>query len=306
MLFRHLAAPLDATALDPTPHDKLMLGIGFVWIAGVLSIDSHSSIWTQRAMGVFTWLLLIWVCSLEGRQVRAQVVIVVAYATTIEYVFSGLLHVYVYRLDNVPLYVPPGHGLVYGAAITMARTQFFKRHAKRLVIAMLVADGLWALWGVTLSPRSDWLGVFWFLCMVVWVRFASAPTVYVGAFIVVSYLEIVGTSLGTWRWSTHDPIGWFTIGNPPSGIAGGYCWFDTAALILAPVLLVRYDAWRAKRKTGPREAEVLAADERALHRLERQVARDSGVPLGEVSEGEIVEQPVAGKEIPASAAPPPG
>ena len=248
-----------------------MLVIGFVWIAGVLSIDAHGSIWTQRAMGVFTWSLLIWVCSLEGRQVRAQVLIVVAYATTIEYVFSGLLHVYVYRLHNVPLYVPPGHGLVYGAAITMARTQLFKRNARALVVAMLVADGLWALWGVTLSPRSDWLGVFWFACMVVWVRFATAPTVYVGAFIVVSYLEIVGTSLGTWRWSTHDPIGWFTIGNPPSGIAGGYCWFDTAALVLAPVILVRFDRWRAGRVGNPHDLEVLELDEQARRRLDSEL-----------------------------------
>jgi hypothetical protein len=59
----------------------------------------------------------------------------------------------------------------------------------------------------------------------------------VGAFLVVSYLELVGTSLGTWTWQSEDPTGLVAIGNPPSGSAGGYGWFDLAALLLAPRLL---------------------------------------------------------------------
>jgi hypothetical protein len=61
--------------------------------------------------------------------------------------------------------------------------------------------------------------------------------VYVGAFVVVSYLEIAGTELRTWVWQTEDPILGVTIGNPPSGAAGGYGWFDLAGLLLAPYLL---------------------------------------------------------------------
>src|SRR5262249_34539872 len=52
--------------------------------------------------------------------------------------------------------------------------------------------------------------------------------------------ELVGTSLGTWTWQSHDPTGLVAIGNPPSGAAGGYGWFDLAALTLAPVLLAAY------------------------------------------------------------------
>jgi hypothetical protein len=62
--------------------------------------------------------------------------------------------------------------------------------------------------------------------------------VYAAAFLVVSYLEILGTSLGTWAWQSADTVtGWIAIGNPPSGAAGGYCFFDAAALTLAPILL---------------------------------------------------------------------
>lgn len=60
---------------------------------------------------------------------------------------------------------------------------------------------------------------------------------YVGAFVVVSHLELVGTALGTWAWQPHDPILGISIGNPPSGAAGGYGWFDLAGLLVAPYLL---------------------------------------------------------------------
>jgi hypothetical protein len=62
--------------------------------------------------------------------------------------------------------------------------------------------------------------------------------VYAAAFVVVSYLEIMGTSLGIWTWQSADTVtGWVAIGNPPSGAAGGYGFFDAAALTLAPLLL---------------------------------------------------------------------
>ncbi|HEU4676318.1 MAG TPA: hypothetical protein VFS29_10040, partial [Motilibacteraceae bacterium] len=56
-------------------------------------------------------------------------------------------------------------------------------------------------------------------------------------FWIVGYLELLGTHVGTWVWATHDPTGIVSIGNPPSGAAGGYGWFDLAALLLAPHLV---------------------------------------------------------------------
>ena len=53
---------------------------------------------------------------------RAQTLLVVALATVVEYTFAPTLEAYTYRLDNVPAYVPPGHGLVYLAALTLGRT----------------------------------------------------------------------------------------------------------------------------------------------------------------------------------------
>ena len=54
---------------------------------------------------------------------RIQVVGVIIVATCVEYTASPFLGYYTYRLHNVPSYVPPGHGLVYLAALSIGRSQ---------------------------------------------------------------------------------------------------------------------------------------------------------------------------------------
>ena len=53
------------------------------------------------------------------------------------------------------------------------------------------------------------------------------------AFVVTAYLEIVGTNVGTWAWAHHSPMGLVSLGNPPSGIAGGYCFLDMVGIYVA-------------------------------------------------------------------------
>jgi hypothetical protein len=225
-----------------------------VWVLVVLGLDTGASLGQQRLLGLGTWVLLLALLRAESRETRVQVGVVVAFATVVEYVFAGWLGVYVYRLDNVPAFVPPGHGLVYLAALCLGRSAWAVRHQRAFVGTSLALCGAWALWGVTLSDRPDALGLFWFCCLVVFTLRGSSPLTYAGAFVVVSYLELVGTGLGTWTWQTHDPTGLVTIGNPPSGIAGGYAWFDAAALAATPWLLAR---WEARRRPRPVEAPAL-------------------------------------------------
>ncbi len=232
-----------------------------VWVVVVLGLDTGASLGQQRALGLGTWLLLVAVLRGEGRATRVQVAVVVLYATVIEYVFAGWLGVYVYRLDNVPSFVPPGHGLVYLAALCLGRSAWAHRHAQRVVIATVVICGGWAAWGLLLSGRPDLLGALWFGSLLVFLRRGRTPLVYCGAFVVTSYLELIGTGLGAWTWQAHDPTGLISIGNPPSGIAGGYCFFDAAALWLTPRLLARYGRpTRPAATGGPRRSADDAAE----------------------------------------------
>ena len=241
-----------------TRDAALCVGV-LAWITVVLLLDTGATATQQHLLGAATALVLLGVLRAETATVRVQVAVVVVFATGVEYVFSHWLGVYTYRLDGVPLFVPPGHGLVYLAALSFGRTAWAARHARPLLAAALTAGGLWALWGVTLSPQPDALGAFWYLCLLGFAWKGRSPLLYVGAFLVVSYLEVVGTSLGTWTWGSVDPVlGVVSIGNPPSGIAGGYAWFDAAALWLTPLVLARWSLRRGR--SGPGAADELGVD----------------------------------------------
>lgn len=243
-------------------RDGVLAGGVAVWVLVVLGLDTGASLTQQHLLGLGTWALLLLALRGESRSTRTQVAVVVAYATVIEYVFAGWLGVYVYRLDNIPAFVPPGHGLVYLAAFAIGRSAWAHRHARAFGAVTLSACGLWALWGLTLSSRPDVLGAFWFGCLLLFAWRGKSPLLYAGAFLVVSYLEIVGTSLGTWTWQPYDPTGLVSIGNPPSGIAGGYAWFDAAALYFTPRLLRWWDRRRAgtQNQAGRMSSVVVSSD----------------------------------------------
>jgi hypothetical protein len=221
-------------------RNLLIVTVVMTWLAAVLVLD-HGIGWgpiapvEQRLLGVGTWLILFALLAREPLRIRAQVGVVVGFATLVEYTFSYLLHVYVYRLDNVPWYVPPGHGLVYLGALAIGRSTLVMRRPRAYIAATMAVCGCYAGWGLFLSARQDVLGVLWFGCLVFFLLRARQPTVFVGAFVVVTYLELLGTHLGAWTWQTKEPImDLITMGNPPSGAAGGYGFFDAAALALAP------------------------------------------------------------------------
>ena len=238
---------VDASRSDPR-RDATVIACTLTWVPLVLVLDRGADIWWQRALGLGTWLLLAWLLRRETPLVRAQVAVVIAFATAVEYTFSPLLEVYVYRLDNVPAFVPPGHGLVYLCALAIGRSAVVQRRQTPLVVVTVLAGAAYAGWGLLVSDRLDVLGALWFGCLLGFLRWGRSVTLYVGAFAVVTYLELLGTWLGTWAWATHDPTGLIAIGNPPSGAAGGYGWFDLAAVLAAPALLLAVRRLRVDRQ----------------------------------------------------------
>jgi hypothetical protein len=240
------------------------------WIPVVLLLDRGASMTEQRLLGVGTWLLLIALLWRENNRTRAQVGVVVVFATAVEYCFAGWLGVYVYRLhlhgfNGVPWFVPPGHGLVYLGALAIGRSSYVIERRRWLVPATLAIAGSYALWGLLLSGRRDVLGAFWFLCLAFFLLKGRQPLVFVGAFVVVTYLELLGTGLGTWTWQVRDPIlGVVAMGNPPSGAAGGYGFFDAAGLLFAP-RIVALLARRPRRVAKGGEDLVVQQPVRAHH-----------------------------------------
>lgn len=218
-----------------------------------LALDAVSGYGGQLALSVVTWAVLVAVCvPLTGLE-RAQVAVVIAVATVAEVIGSILWGVYAYRLGNLPVFVPAGHGLVYLVGLRFAQTTLARVHPRRVVAVAAGMAGAWALIGLTgILGRYDVAGAVGTAVLIVFLIVGRAPCLYAGVFFFVAFLEIWGTAVGTWRWDEHVPGLGVMNGNPPSGAAAGYVLFDIAALALAP-LLVR--GWR-RLASGPRDRDA--------------------------------------------------
>lgn len=91
------------------------------WTVGGLWLDGQLGTTGQLLLGVLTAGVLVGLLALYAPAVRLQALGVVAIATVGEVVGSLLWGLYGYRLENLPAFVPPGHGLVYLAGLSLAR-----------------------------------------------------------------------------------------------------------------------------------------------------------------------------------------
>jgi len=204
------------------------------YLAALLAVDTRLGLGGQRALGALTWLVLLAALRPLPGLARAQALGVVAFATMGEVTGSLLWGVYHYRLHNLPWFIPPAHGLVYLGGLALSRAV-----RERPLVAAAAAGSIgWGLAGLTVLPRLDVAGAVGvpLLCVFLWRSQARAT--YAGVFLVVAALELYGTSIGTWRWAASLPGLGIPDGNPPSGVASGYVWFDVMALLVAPWLVV--------------------------------------------------------------------
>ena len=223
------------------PHrmrDYYIAGFTFFCCAVSLVIDGSASMDMQNALGVIAWIFLIALLFGENKEIRMQVAIAVAFATAGEHFASIYMEGYTYRFENVPLYVPPGHGMVYLTAVKLARSGFFLRYARKIAVFVFIVGSLWSLWGVSGIPeQGDQVGAFLFVIFVICVLKGRSPMVYLGAFFICTWLEIIGTAAGTWKWASIEPVFGWSQGNPPSGVAAWYCLVDAVAIGFAPRFL---------------------------------------------------------------------
>jgi hypothetical protein len=182
---------------------------------------------------VVTWLLLAAVFVAVDGYERRQLVVVVVVATTFEITFSIIWGLYVYRFENLPMYVPPGHGLIYLLALRIS--QIGPVHASRRVTSgiVTVAVGSWVAYAVFVPDHPDIVGLCLLPALLYCLWRARRWHVYAGAFVATTILELVGTGFGNWRWADTVPGLGIPQGNPPSAIAAGYCLLDAIVLFLA-------------------------------------------------------------------------
>ena len=203
---------------------------------GLLADSRITALWQQYLLGGLTFVVLYLAALKAPQEQRMQIWFCVGVATCFE-IFSSLIWgIYSYRLHNVPLFVPPGHGLVYLFGLLAAQTPLVTRYGRRVAYAVLGGAGAWALLGLTVLPmftgRMDLQGA---MCLPVFTYFLlRSPRwpLFAAIFIIVSELEIFGTALGNWSWLPNAPWTGIPSGNPPSVIAAGYCIIDGTVLAM--------------------------------------------------------------------------
>ena len=231
---------------------------GPAYLAALLAVDTQAGLHWQLVLGGATWLLLLAALRPLPPLARAQALAVVAFATVGEVTGSLVWGVYRYRLHNLPLFIPPAHGIVYLSGVALVgvvRTRWLVGSAAAGAIG-------WGLAGLTVLPRLDVAGAVGVPLLVLFLWRSRSRAVYAAVFLVVAALELYGTSIGTWRWAVRLPGLGIADGNPPSGVASGYVWFDVMALFVAPWLV--YAAGRLKPKLATRASGAFRTSSRRI------------------------------------------
>jgi len=209
-----------------------------------LPLDRATSALEQAVLGLTAWIFLGVALRLQPPAVRVQIATLVVVATLLEIIGSIAWGAYRYRLENLPLYVPAGHGLFYLAALRIASLPVLERHARRIVIAVTAGATLWMLFGLLRPPLPDLLG---FVTWAIFIRFIARgryPLLYAVSFAMTTALELYGTGLGIWRWAPVLPGLMLPAGNPPTGIGAGYAAMDALTRRIVGRLRARRSAVR--------------------------------------------------------------
>jgi hypothetical protein len=229
------------------------------YLAALLALDTQVSLRGQLVLGALTFAVLAVALRPLAPLVRAQTVGVVLFATVGEVTGSLVWGVYHYRLHNLPLFIPPAHGLVFLSGVALSRSL----RARAVVWAAAVGAAAWGVAGLTLLPRLDVAGAVGVPLLLLFLWRSRSRATYAGVFLVVGALELYGTSIGTWRWASALPGLGVPDGNPPSGVASGYVWFDVMALLVAPWLV-----YVAGRMLKPMASSLSGAVRSSIRRRE--------------------------------------
>lgn len=197
-----------------------------VAISGGLLLDQTLPFWGQALTNVAVWALFLRWLRAAGSRERVTLTVCVFYATLGEIFLALVWGLYEYRLGNVPLFVPPGHALLFtlGALLAARAREWIVWFIPAAVAPFVCVLALW---------DADTFGALLFALFLLCLRFGRAPRLYAVMFVLALAMELYGTWLGNWTWSRTVPwLGLSTL-NPPLAAGVFYCVLDL--LVMATV-----------------------------------------------------------------------
>ena len=213
------------------------LGALFLFIAFGLFLDSFYVIEISKNAQLFAnismlvgFAIVFWQVN---KRVREQMVFAVIIAILGEYLFSIVLGMYTYRLQNVPHYVPPGHAIVYVAVLYFSKATSIIKHKINIEKFLAIFIIIYAT--VFLIFKNDVFGFVMTIATLLILRNKPRERLfYLTMYIAVAYLEIIGTTYKCWWWPTTawNVFSFLPSHNPPSGISLFYFLLDLGTLWL--------------------------------------------------------------------------
>ena len=203
-----------------------LVAIVLVLVAG-LYIDVRYDLPGQMLASLAAWAMFMRLMVCAPAEEARLLLLCVVIATAGELFLSLVWGLYTYRLDNVPMYVPPGHALLLALGFALAR-----RMPERVTLAIMVLATAASLIAGALG--RDTFGLI--LCAVFIACSLLMParrSLFASTFVISLALELYGTWLGNWAWAPRVPWTPLTTTNPPLAAGAFYCLLDTLVVMAA-------------------------------------------------------------------------
>ena len=223
----------------PRIADRWVVAVTLFLLTVGIGLDTWGPWWMQHALSAVTWAFFGALVATEAPRRRWELLACLAIAWAGEYGLGNLVGLWEYRLSNLPLYIPPGHALVFASGLRLTR------HAPRwlpVFIPALIAP--YAVWGFVTGV--DEAAIFLWVLLVACMAFGPDRRLYAVMFPFAMAIEVWGTAIGGWTYAPE----WFGAAttNPPVGAPALYCLLD---LLVRGAVALRH---RRKPAAVPQEA----------------------------------------------------
>ncbi len=211
------------------------LGLLYLFFVVGLFLDSFYMVEITENAQIYANALMLFVFTITffkvTKRIKEQMLAAVLIGFFGEYLFSVLMGMYIYRLGNVPLYIPFGHAFVYIAVLCFSKAASIKKH--RIVLEKVFAISIFMYATLFLIFKNDVFGFVMTIATLLILRNKPRERLfYLTMYISVAVLEIIGTTYECWWWpsTAWNVIPFLPSYNPPSGISLFYFLLDLGCL----------------------------------------------------------------------------
>jgi hypothetical protein len=245
----HVKRSLVRSERHARRYNAVMNAIIVATIAGGLLLDQLWPGHGQHVVSAIAWVLMAALLHRTEPTSRKALLACLVIATVGEVFLSLVWGLYRYRQGNIPLFVPPGHVLLFFLGLRIA-----EKLPDRSVawVAALAAP----LVGLLAWNGRDTLGPLLYGLFVLCLWLSPSRRLYATMFVLSLAMELYGTWIGNWRWNDAVPWLGLTTTNPPIAAGAFYCVLDLLVVAIAKpgrqrITEARDASWRYAPPASP-------------------------------------------------------